>query len=1041
MIDWTKLQHPLDEKLFERICGDILRGLGLRVEPGPNVPRYTLLLHPEEGPPILAGCWPERFLGEDQLSANLIECLSNIERDRQEGVLIVTDGMLPAPSKRLIDKLNGSRGNQAHIGWLEGESLQRLLLCQRKIYRKYFVDQLTLSEDLDCSSVRSPNIVCSLASSTHFLQNDTVLKVRITNAGPSSAELHVHADEKIVKTIRIGTFDSQSISILPSEVNPADWPDIRLVPAQASAKIPLKTDRAAAPRLSVDHIYVDPLHWCSQVQKALESQNFVYLSGGPGAGKSRLLREACGLGQRPIWIDLSQGNYGTVLVDHLLSHLFDLDLATLRRFKESFLLSRLQALGCDEVGAHAVLRYLKEDKETVGKKAFAKTLGLLSASVFEERVLVIDNIHRLRHLDSEILRNLVSEGYPGSIIFTARDKEIETPELEIFLDSIAGQDRFVHVVLDRVPVSRLIGCFLEKATADESSQRFLSVLRHAPNMQQFILAIKSLRARQLLDQEVDGRLRVVRGGDSIKLAEYREILFEMLTALGEQARVDGLKRTLELAAVYGFTFDIQFLLEQMGEEVESLLELLEEKELIISENGSTECYRFDHELTHEIVYNTISRFRLGRMTRAVIQYIEAPKRYEPGEHDGLLSQHCEVISEFGKSAEYSLKRAKFLLGRSGVTEGHSEYERALSLSEQLRLVSTSTEQDHLSYVLEANALEGCIDTGTLIYGSQGVYHKVRQLDTLMKLYPADNPDRERLLGRVAYYFGRHFNLTGDHSKSRAKLAFAIQQLTAVGALANLGETLTRACTLEKNCGRWDEAKRYGEQAIEVFQRVDDSAGLSLGYVDLGAVFLEAGEPEKAVPMWKQAVEVVQGQGAEQATCSAQVDYAYILALVHPRIPEVEDELRTACSLAKRLAMDSDEARARLNFANWLHFHGDEPTIAREHLQRAFELITKIDDEYLRNLYLFSQLNIEKGMNKEQRESIEDRITEVACTWVARQGGLETTGDNRILNMIEYLSRRGVQRALSFLPTNIDAGEYYRGRPNPYRINDNFITLY
>jgi len=155
---------------------------------------------------------------------------------------------------------------------------------------------------------------------------------------------------------------------------------------------------------------------------------------------------------------------------------------------------------------------------------------------------------------------------------------------------------------------------------------------------------------------------------------------------------------------------------------------------------------------------------------------------------------------------------------------------------------------------------------------------------------------------------------------------------------------------------------------------------------------------------------------------------------------VGDELRRACDLAKRLAMDSDEARARLNLANWIFFHGDDPESATPHLERAEKLIERHDDQYLHPLYVFSLLNMNR-VTGEERRRIETVIEDVACGWVEHQGGIDATGDNRILNMIEYLAEQGVDRARALAPTRDHSAEDGKQIDNPYRRGDRFITLY
>lgn len=1040
LIDWTNLQQPLDELLFRQLCSDLLMALGLHVESTPS--RQTLFLSDQQ-PPIRVECCPRMTAEENAVVERLVERLSEVGGTSLDCVVVFTNLPLSETSNRLIERINRSERCGVRISCIGGPDLERLLVCQPKVYRKYFRDRPLLPKELDCSKVRSPRVVCAFGPSTRFLQKDTEMRVRVANSGPSPLDLKLMAADRPLTKLRVGAFGSQTLSIPADELVSSEWSSLTVV-ADDEAAPPVEIEsEPKRPRLPIDHIYIDPLGWREQLRRSLTPGSIVYLSGGPGAGKSRLLREACGLRLRPTWIDLSQGSYGTALVDHILSRVFDLPLETVRLFEETFLASRLQKLGCDELEAQAVVRYVKQDVVSLGSKAFTSVLARLASAAFEEQVLVIDNVHRLRHLDSELLRILLSGAYAGPVVITARDQEIEDPELMILLESISTYDGFVRLTLDRVPVSRLIGQFLREAAADERSLRFLSGLRHAPNMQQFMLAVKSFAARDLIQQEKDGRLRVSSGGGEIQMAEYRDLLNDMLQALGGDSHGDALRRVLECAAVYGFGFDIKFLQQALGDEIEDLLGLLEERELIFPEAGDPdeERYRFDHELTHEIIYGSIPQFRKRRLHREVIGFIETPGRYREGADDGDLARHYEVIQDYAKSAVHALGSARFLVQRSGISDGHKQFAHAVELAEKLRRVSKSHETDACSYVLEAQALEGFIDSGSAISGAVALYHQIRKLDTLLKLHPQD-PDKQRLEGRVAFYFARYFNLIGENERARQYIQSAIEQLRAAGELSHLGEALSRACTLEKNCGNWDEAVEYGRQAIVVLEEAQDLGRLSEAYGNLGAVFLEAGRPEETIPWWNEAVKVVEGQGFEPQLCSAQINYAYILALVKPKELDAERELDRGRGLAQRLAMDFDETRARLNLANWIFFHGKDRTQAQRHMDRADELIQGHQDSYLDDLHAFSVLNME-AVSGPERHRLEQQITEAACESLQEEGDLESVGDNRVLNMIEYLALRGCERvqALVLAATGEAPEEYYARVTNPYRRGDRFITLY
>lgn len=1062
-VNWSALrEQPGVEGVFPSLVVDLLIALGFSrespTEPGQDFSIPNLVVMHGHGQRIIVALWDNQHPLSALQTQNLLQrSISAAAEVAATSAILVTRLALPDDVTRLIDKYNCAPSKNITIGCIDHGMLDCLLVCLPKVYNRHFRERLPVwTEDLDCNKIRNGGIICSVACSTKLLNPDSNLEVRVKNSGRSAANLSIEVRDGDTYSLPLGAFGSCTLSLPADFSNLPEWPEVTVSDIATGERLAVESSLTGSPKLRVDHIYADPLRWTDEVLSAVENHRIVFIAGGPGAGKSRLIKEALknGFNKSISWVDLSLGAYGTTLIDHLISIALGVDGTCLPLHPDTMLEDSLHELGCDDIEAISIVNHLRRAKDANEARLLVNAVIRAIEARQADHLLVIDNVHRVRHLDAELLLRLISSSRIR-LIATLRDQEIEDSQfMELFTHPNLEQSEDAFVLrLGDSSVHTLLEHFIEASTLNQSTARFLRPLCHSENLQEFMLTLKSLKARRVIVQNAEGMIAISQEGKQLAASDYRTILREFLAGITntQQEREDA-TRVLELGAVYGSSFHIGFLESQLTngesgalshERFEAVLDLLEEVALIEPENIVEELYRFDHELTHDVVYNSINARQRRRHHRSVIHYLEATGA-DNDANAATLSRHYKFSGDLEKAANFAQAYAKYVGLRGGLVEGLEWCEKSLKYLDQLRESTRLNVDDSRLYALEAAGLDDLIKFKYAVSGSDSTYDDIRKLDVLMLLYPASRAsERLRLLGRASFYFARHFNLAGDYDKASHYMQKALDALEEAESPADFGEALCRASTIEKNRGRFDQAFEYAEQAIDCFQEISQHEGLSIAYRMKGAAHLESGNLPETVTWWRKSREVVRGVGAEKSLCGAQVDYAYILALSQPDLIEVGDELQRGLDLARRLEMRPDEIRSLINLSNWLFFHSNTDENWRSFTDRANVLADEeSSNDYLRMLVSFSMINfsIDDGFHHQRLESLVSTRLESFDPGTA-------IGDNRLLNMISYLHSKGstlVGRHVKLYPSKLSAPSdltLLSSSQEIYRRESRFITLY
>ena len=133
------------------------------------------------------------------------------------------------------------------------------------------------------------------------------------------------------------------------------------------------------------------------------------------------------------------------------------------------------------------------------------------------------------------------------------------------------------------------------------------------------------------------------------------------------------------------------------------------------------------------------------------------------------------------------------------------------------------------------------------------------------------------LARTENNLGLLLLQSGDRVKARTHLESAIRRFTEAGIEAGLAIILTSLCELELAESNFDEARRFGQEALDMATRLSEDGTVSDAHVWLGMVASGRGDQGAADAEFAAAFEVLEKLGSPpQRSSRAHALYADIL---------------------------------------------------------------------------------------------------------------------------------------------------------------------
>lgn len=612
----------------------------------------------------------------------------------------------------------------------------------------------------------------------------------------------------------------------------------------------------------------------------------IFLSGGTGLGKSRLLRLAVGLATRvgiPAFKLRPVPGQGPL---HALRPLVD-------------------ALAAERPPLPPVLaRFYDPDTRTPMERfevyaGFREVLGGRGP-----RLIAVDDLHVGDAVSIELMEYLIRTitalgGEPLLWVLAAtpgvQDLRLEglahgatleiTPQhLQLRpLDASAVEELVLSVVLDD-PAARALAARLYR----ESEGRPALVAEMLRGLRdEGVLAPEGDALRLTVEEAAVESLalpipRSVREGFQTRLAAMpgaARAVVEVLAVAGQELPADIVADTLDLA------FD-----DTLG-----ALDALVGAGLVRERMGGVDDhYELAQPRQIDLVLSDIAPDRRRDLHRRLGLTLERSCRRQLHLVVEALARHFEGGEVPAKAFHYLVAAGQRLQGRSFVPQAAECYTRAIALSEAVRVLLPLEEADRR--LCEA-----------LLLRAETSDHLGHPAERLADVRAADDLARqlgdERLLSRATAALGGIARRSEDVDRAESLL------LDALRLAERVGDPALRVLPLQGLGGvRWarrdlDGARRWWTELLQLGDARGDDRALAYGYNGLGLAALSRGDAADARRNFERAVEVLERLGLLGALSAARVN----LVEIH----HFTGNLRRGVELAERIIAHARETRHRL----------------------------------------------------------------------------------------------------------------------------------
>lgn len=950
-------------------------------------------------------------------------------------LIFITNNKFTNPARNLFLSYNNDPDIRIKIRTIERDELETILKSTPEVYLKYF-DQKGKQEDYETIDVL-PGILSNVAANSKFADEFIGFKISLKSLGFTEMRVNIHTGGAAPDDISLGPLEEREIFI---KAEPGQFAVPKVDIFGGRYRVNLTSDVPDNLHYKIDHLFVDPFHLVEKIISELRYHKHLYVAAPGGMGKTRLLKEVCkSFQQQPVSIDVS-ADYNKSFLDHILTKLLRIEKEYLTLLPDENIKEYLAGKSIDEESIPVFLSYLK-GKSEINYDLIINFVTDLFLSTFKNDIVLIDNIHNFSILDFRLFKSILDNNRSVRIISTARDQEITEGHLKLYLETLIRSKSILVFDLGAYDAAVVLKTFIEQVSSDQGTLDFLKKYQAVPTFQQFVVILKNLRAKGLLIQSSLGKMTIDAASKSLDHSSYALIYHDLIQTLQEKFKGYPIDQLLKKAATFGYKFPIELLDHHL--ENTALLDELIINEVLSIDHLNPAYLRFDHELTREIVYNSIPPLQKIGLHRQVIAYLERLDTESPAFSYRQLCQHYEMVNDPIRVAEYANKEGQQLIKKSEISEA------ALYFEKSLNYIRTYQEQTQLdAYLLEASSLEWLIRANSRLGNYKESYNLIRSLHVLTHLIQGTHYE-----GLVYYHFARYyFDLLDDTVTAINYINKAILYFKDKEKL-EYGRALNFKGVIEKNLGQYDGALSLHEEAVNVFQAIDDWEGLSDAYVDMGAVYLEKGEGHETMAWWLKSLQTIKKTSNLAQICERLIDYSYILAMYDDDQVLVRSELENAVFMAKRLKIIPEISRSLINYANFLFKAKIDLGLAKSTIEEAIRLTKDNELEYLGLLSRFSYQMFRTTDESFFPDDHTDRIVNYILKNNFATSLTEDLGDNRVTNMIKFFIFKRNEAILNvtrettnpmfkkfkdqLLFTTLDEIE----RNNPYYMNNIYLTYY
>ena len=367
-----------------------------------------------------------------------------------------------------------------------------------------------------------------------------------------------------------------------------------------------------------------------------------------------------------------------------------------------------------------------------------------------------------------------------------------------------------------------------------------------------------------------------------------------------QQRLRGLsrdaRRTADLAAISGRSFDFAILQQLTGFQEQRLLAAI--KELVVAQlvvDTSAEQFVFRHELTREALYDRLLIRERSALHRALAEAIE--KRYAASldAHLSDLAYHYFEAGVWSKALAYARQAGEGAQALYSPPAAAEQFTRAIAAGEKIGDRSLWT-----LYRLRAQTFNMAGDFDRAHADYEAALAAARSL-------PGQEAEWQLHLDLAQFWTVRDDARVGEHAQQALALAETLGDPVAIARSLNwLGHWYLRT-------GRCENALGYHQQALEILELLDEPRALATTLELLATAHNWCGSHEQAAATFERAIAVLRRLDDRQKLASSLI-FLNVLTLDVGQLQEAE-------RIAHEIGWRSGEALALTQLGNTLTLKG------------------------------------------------------------------------------------------------------------------------
>lgn len=698
---------------------------------------------------------------------------------------------------------------------------------------------------------------------------------------------------------------------------------------------------------------------------------FLFVSGDPGLGKSRLiaeLKEFLGqLGIRPC--EAGCAAYGRSAY-HLVVRLLESCLNTRGEDAEETKREKIeegvrQVIPSDESLAD-ILPYIENllgvpviekqmgdrirhlEPSQLRQQTFLAVRDFLAAMAARKPLFVIlEDLHWVDKMSLDLLFFLLSavESAPFTLLCTSRPTENRIAEQVERVGAASLGDKFIHISLEPLSIGESTSLVDLLLTASDLAPWLRDMIAERAQGNPFFLEeiIRMLIDRQVISR-IDGRWEIAPGADPKDLQVPITLEGLILT------RVDSLPETTRLvlqhAAVIGREFTRSLLTRTMDSadhQLEAALQELLDHELLLARGEQPDRqYEFRHILTQLTVYNSLLMRRRQGVHHRVGEAIEELYSSHLDDQVERLAFHYTQSRDAARALPYLIRSAERASARFANEQALEYLGTAQGMAEQTD--ATAEQRIRIfSGLGDAQSFVGAYDKSVM---------SLRAALDLARAVPQSAEEARRIAG-ISRRLGRLYDRLGDktealrwldsalkdikqdpendHTAERARIyldigwlyyrqgkleeAFqwdmrALEICDATDFYAEMGSAYNRLAALFIDKFEWDRATEFAQKGLKYREMIGDIEGMARSHSNLGVISADLCEWDKAILHFERSLEIRRRIGQANGLCNAYTNLGRIYVL-RGETAQAREYLRAARTLAERIH-DLDQTCLALN---------------------------------------------------------------------------------------------------------------------------------